>query len=61
MIKFPGTNTTKYKANSLNFTGAMLWNIVPKIIELSKTLPEFMRRLKKHLISCNSAACRFLL
>ena len=31
----------------------MLWNIIPKNINFSKTLPEFKRRLKKHLTPCN--------
>ena len=46
VVKLPGTNKTKYGINSLNFGGAMLWNIIPKNIKLSKTLPEFKRRLK---------------
>ena len=58
VVKLPRTNTTKYGIKSLNFRGAMLWNIIPKKIKLSKTLPEFKRRLKKHLIP-NCAACRF--
>ena len=37
----------------------MFWNIIPKNIKLSMTLPEFKRRLKKHLIPSNCAACRF--
>ena len=60
VVKLPGTNTTKYRINSLNFRGVMLWNIIPKNTKLSKTLTEFKRRLKKHLIPCNCAACRFL-
>ena len=40
-VKLPGTNTTKYGANSLNFRGAMLWNIILKNVKFSKTLPEF--------------------
>ena len=48
VVKLPGTNTTKYGINSPNFRGAMLWNIIPKHIKLSKTFPEFKRRLKKH-------------
>ena len=40
-VKLPGTNTTKYGANSPNFRGAMLWNIILKNIKFSKTLPEF--------------------
>ena len=59
MVKLPGTNTTKYEINSLNFRDAMLLNIIPENIKLSKTLPEFKRRLKKHLIPCDCAACRF--
>ena len=59
MVKLPGTNTTKYGTNSLNFRGAMLWNIIPKNMNLSKKLPEFKRRLKKHLIHCSCTACRF--
>ena len=59
VIKLPGTNTTKYEINSLNFRDAMLLNIIPENIKLSKTLPEFKRRLKKHLIPCDCAACRF--
>ena len=59
MIKLPGTYTTKYEINSLNFRGAILWNIIPNKIKLSKTLPEFKRRSKKHLIPCNCSACRF--
>ena len=59
VVKLPGTNTTKYGINSLNFRGAMLWTIIPKNIKLSKALPRFKRRLKKHLIPCNFAACRF--
>ena len=45
--------------DSLNFRGAMLWNIIPKNIKLSDTLPEFKRKLKTHLIPCSCAACRF--
>ena len=37
----------------------MLWNMIPKNIKFSKTLPEFKRRLKKHLIPYNCATCRF--
>ena len=59
VVKLPGTNTTKYGINLLKFRGAMLWNIRPKNIKLPKTLLEFKRRLKKHLIPCNCAACRF--
>ena len=32
VVKFPGTNTTIYGINSLNFRGAMLCNIIPKNI-----------------------------
>ena len=35
VVKLPGTNTTTYRINSLNFRGAMLWNIIPKNIKLS--------------------------
>ena len=59
VVKLPGTNTTKYGINSLNFRRAMLLNIIPENIKLSKTLPEFNRRLKKRLIPCDCAACRF--
>ena len=31
VVKLPGTNTTKYGINSVNITGVMLWNIIPKI------------------------------
>ena len=31
-MKLPVTNTTKYGINSLNFGGAMPWNIIPKNI-----------------------------
>ena len=57
VVKLPGTNTIKYGRK--NFRGIMIWNIIPKNIKLSETLPEFKRRLKKHLIPCNCAACRF--
>ena len=59
MVKLPGTNTTKHGLNSLKFRGAMLWNMIPKNIKFSKALPEFKRRLKKHLIPYNCATCRF--
>ena len=59
VVKLPGTNSTKYRINSLNFRGAVLCNIKSKNVEISKTLLEFKRRLKKHLIPCNCAACRF--
>ena len=59
VVKLPGTNTTKYGIKALNFRGAVLWNIIPKNVKLSKTLPGFKRRLKKQLIPCNCAACRF--
>ena len=59
MVKLPGTNTTKYGINSLNLRGAMLLNSIPKIRKLTKTLPEFKKRLKKHLIPSNCAECRF--
>ena len=59
MVKLPSTNITKYGINSLKFRGAMLWNIITKNIKLCKTLPEFKRRLRKHLISCNCAPFRF--
>ena len=55
VVKLPGTN----KKNSLNFKDAMLWNIIPKKLKLFKALPEFKRKLKKHLIPGNCAACRF--
>ena len=58
VVNLPGTNTTKYGRNSLNFRGVLLWNIIPKNIKLSKTVPEFKRRLKKHQIPYNCAACR---
>ena len=32
-VKLPGTNTTKYGINSLNFRGVTLWNIIPKNIK----------------------------
>ena len=59
VVKLPGTNTTTYGINSQKFRGAMLWNIIPKNIKLSETLPEFKRKLKTQLILCNFAACRF--
>ena len=59
MVKLPGTNTKGYGINSLNFRGAVLWNITEKNIKLSKMLPEFKRGSKKHLIPCNCAASRF--
>ena len=59
VVKLPGVNTTKYGINLLNFGGAMLWNIISKNVKLSKTLPEFNRRLKKQLIPSNCATCRF--
>ena len=59
MVKVPGTNTTNYGINSLNFKGAMLWNIIPKNIKLYKTLSEYKRKMKKHLMPCNCAACHF--
>ena len=31
-MKLPVTNATKYGINSLNFGGAMPWNIIPKKI-----------------------------
>ena len=58
-VKLPGTNTTAYGINSLNFRDAMLWNLIPKNIKLTETLPEFKRKLKTQLIACNCAACRF--
>ena len=30
-VKLPGTNTKNHGINSLNFRGAMLWNIIQKI------------------------------
>ena len=59
VVKLPGTSTTKKEINSLNCRVAILWNIKPKNIKLSKMLPDFQRRLKRHLIPCNCAACRF--
>ena len=59
MVKAPGTNTTNYGINSLNFKGAMLWNIIPKNIKLYKTLSKYKRKMKKHLMPCNCAACHF--
>ena len=58
VVKLPGKKTTKYGRNSLNFRGAVLWGIIPKNIKLSKTLPKFKRRLKKHSIPYNGAVCR---
>ena len=52
VVKLPGTNTTKYGINSHNFRGAMLWNIMPKNIKISKMLPEFRRSLKNNLELC---------
>ena len=56
-VMLPGTNTTKYGIKSLNFSGLMFWNVIPKNVKLSKKLQEFKRSLK-HLIPCNYAACR---
>ena len=56
VVNLPGTNTTKYGRNSLNFRGVLLWNIIPKNIKLSKMVPEFKRRLKKHQVPSNCAA-----
>ena len=41
VTKVPGTNTRKNRLNSLNFRGAILWNIISKIIKLSNMLSEF--------------------
>ena len=59
MVMLPGTNTTKYGINPVNFRGAMLCDIIPKNIKLSTSLPEFKRMLRKHLIACNCVACCF--
>ena len=45
------TNTAKYGKNSINFRGAMLWNIIPENIKLSKALSEFKKKLKKQFIA----------
>ena len=58
-VNLPITNTTEYGINSLNFRSAMLWNIIPKNIKLSKMLPECKGNLKTQLLSCNCAACPF--
>ena len=36
VVNLLGTNTTKYGTNSLNFRDAMLWNIIPKIVNLAR-------------------------
>ena len=56
VVKLPIANSKKYLINSLNFRGAMPWNIIPKNRKLSKLLPEFKRCLRKQLIPCNCAA-----
>ena len=50
VVKLPGTNTRKYGIDSLNLRDAILWNTITKNIKIPKTLPEFKRKLKKHLI-----------
>ena len=50
VVKVPGPNIANHEINSLSFRSAMLWNIIPENIKLSKMLPEIKRSLKKHLI-----------
>ena len=59
VVKLPGTNAMTCGIHSLNFRGVILWNIIPKNIKFSETLPEFKRKLKIQLIPCNCAACHF--
>lgn len=51
IVNLPATDTTKYLINSPNIRGAMLPNMLPKNIKLSKTILEFEKKLKKQLIS----------
>ena len=44
MVKAPGTNTTNYGINSLNFKGAMLWNIIPKNIKFTRRYQNIRER-----------------
>ena len=50
VVKLPGTNTRKYGIDSLNLRDAMFWNTITKNTKIPKTLPEFKRKFKKHLI-----------
>ena len=51
IVNLPTTDTTKYLIHSPNIRGAMLPNMLPKNIKLSKTILEFEKKLKKQLIS----------
>ena len=51
IVNLPATDTTKYLINSPNIRGAMLPNMLPKNIKLSKAILEFEKMLKKQLIS----------
>ena len=59
VVKLPGTNRTTYGINSLNFRGAILWDIIPKNIKPPEKLPEFKRKLKTQLVPCHCPACCF--
>ena len=43
----PCANTITYGTRSLNFTGSLLWNRLPKSIKDSASIVEFKNRLKK--------------
>ena len=51
IVNLPATDKTKYLINSPNIRGAMLPNMLPKNIKLSKAILEFEKMLKKQLIS----------
>ena len=41
-----GTPTTKYEINLLNFRDAMLWNMIPKNINLLNLVLDFEKKLR---------------
>ena len=49
VVKLPGNNTRKYRKNLLIFSGAMLWNLIPKNIkpEPDTLLPKVRRKLRR--------------
>ena len=49
VVKLPGNNTRKYRKNLLIFSGAMLWNLIPKNIkpEPDTLLPKVRRKLRQ--------------
>ena len=45
---------TNYCKRNFSYSGAVLWNSLPNLIELSSTLDEFKNKLKNHTVGSSS-------